>query len=363
MSKVFSAGVSSYTDKKLAEFINIFFESIKEKLVNAEKILLKPNLLQACAPEKAVTTHPDFLREIVISLKKNTKAELLIGDSPGANFGKYEIVLEKTGLQKIIDEFSLKVIRIETTGKVNFDGFVYSSIVNEVDLVINLPKLKTHQLTGLTLAVKNLFGLIPGNVKTAFHRNNPEDGKLAQAIYKYFTEIEKNTIHILDGILSHEGDGPSGGSPISTGLVCASVDAVALDITAAKYAGFKPEFCLTTRAALKAGYDISVVENEEVFPAPYFKLKKPIAKSIPYIPPFLKKFAAGLVYAKPLILNEKCIKCMLCFKSCPVDAVKVEDKMLRVEKKECIECFCCHEVCESEAIIMERSFLHRMYVK
>jgi uncharacterized protein (DUF362 family)/Pyruvate/2-oxoacid:ferredoxin oxidoreductase delta subunit len=359
MNKIFTAQCESYTDKALPELIENYLKSESGRLARAGRILIKPNLLSASQPERAVTTHPVFTDKVITILKKYTDAELWLGDSPGANFGRYEHVLQTTGMTDVALKHNVRVVRVESFEPVEKNGFIYSSLAEEADIILNLPKLKTHSLTGLTLAVKNLFGLIPGTMKVGFHRDFPVDSELGAQIYKYFSILGHKTMHIMDGIIAHEGDGPSKGTPVGLGIAAACSDAVALDIAVTRMIGLKDDFCLTTKAALDGGYDKSHITVPE---ADICLIKLPMSKKM-YIPAVLKGFIAGQVYVKPLVINDKCIKCMLCIKSCPADAIAVMDGFPKVDKKKCIECFCCHEVCESDAIEMERSWLHRLMVK
>ena len=358
MNSIFKAHCEGYGDEALGKMIENYLKSEKTRLKEAKLILIKPNLLSAAEPEKAVTTNPYFVKTVIEKLQKYTEAELWLGDSPGANFGKYEHVLTVTGMAQVAEETGVKIVKVETFEPVTRDGVVYSSLADKVDLIINLPKLKTHSLTGLTLSVKNLFGLIPGTLKVGYHRDFPQDDILAAQIHKFFSILNGKTLNILDGIIGMEGDGPSKGSPIALGIAAASSDAVGLDIAVTRMVGLRDDFCLTTKAAIQAGYDAEQVDVPETN-VPL--VKKPISKKM-YLPPSIKRLLAKQVYVKPVVINEKCIKCMLCMKSCPVDAISMVNDFPFVDKKKCIECFCCHEVCESDAVGLERSWLHKLVV-
>jgi uncharacterized protein (DUF362 family) len=359
MNKIFTAHCKDYSDPELSKLIDNYFMSEAERLKGAKSILIKPNLLSASTPDRAVTTHPDFVETTINILKNYTDAKLLLGDSPGANFGNYEKVLDTTGIGAVARKCSAEIVRVESYEPVQKDGFVYSSLADSVDIILNLAKLKTHSLTGLTLAVKNLFGLIPGTAKVGFHRDYPVDTVLGEQIFKYFNLLGDKTMSLVDGVIGMEGDGPSKGAPINLGIVAASSDAVGLDIAITRMIGLKDDFCLTSKAAIEQGYDKSHIDIPE---ANIALVKKPMSKKM-LVPSFMKKFVAEQVYVKPLVLNEPCIKCMLCIKSCPVDAISVVDNYPFVDKKKCIECFCCHEVCESDAIGLSRSWLHKLMVK
>jgi len=359
MNKIYTARCGGYDDKALPELIESYFKSELDRLASAARILIKPNLLSASKPEKAVTTHPDFVSAVIKILKKFTDAELWLGDSPGGNYENYEKVLEVTGIKKAADENGVKIVCVENFGPVSKDGFFYSSLADEVDLIINLAKLKTHSLTGLTLSVKNLFGLIPGNVKIGYHREYPQEDELGDRIYRFTNLISFKCLNIIDGIIAHEGDGPSKGTPVQIGIAAASSDAVGLDIAVSRMVGYRDDFCLTTKAALQMGYDKSWIDVPET-DIPLMKI--PMSKKL-ILPVFIKRFLAEQIYVKPVVLNKPCIKCMLCYKSCPVDAISLKDGYPLIDRKKCIECYCCHEVCESDAVGLDRSWLHRLVVR
>jgi len=165
MNKVYVYKINEY--QNVGNLISAYFHTIKERFSNAKTILIKPNLLQASDPAKGVTTHPLFLKAVLENLRKTGNYKIVLGDSPGANMN-YNKVLEITGIMEICKEMGVDIVRFESTTPVRRDDFIYAAIADEADLIINLPKLKTHSLTGLTMGVKNLFGLIPGSNKVSF---------------------------------------------------------------------------------------------------------------------------------------------------------------------------------------------------
>jgi uncharacterized protein (DUF362 family) len=361
MHKVFVDFFKDYKDQKIDIFFKNFFLSVKDKIPSKGIILLKPNLLQASVADKAITTHPLFLDKVIKSLLNITDAELILADSPGSNFDNYEQVLRKTGILDICLKYNIEIVKIEKFKPKEKNGFIYSSIIDNVDLIVNLPKLKTHSLTGLTLSVKNLFGLIPGTNKVSFHRKYPKDDELSDSIYKYFQTIDRPIINLLDGILAHEGEGPSRGNPKFTGVIFCSENAVALDVCVTNLLDLNPDFCKTTKAAINSGFDINLVklegENKKI------KLKLPISQKLNVYPTFIKKVIANNVKVLPVINEDNCINCLLCLKSCPAYAITKAGNYPVIDHNKCVECFCCYEVCESDAIYLKRSLLHRLIVK
>ncbi|WP_022849766.1 DUF362 domain-containing protein [Limisalsivibrio acetivorans] len=362
MSRVLIEGVDSYGSESLNRFIYDYLAPSAERLRKCSLILVKPNLLLAAPPDRAITTHPAVVDAVITELRKFTDAEIVLGDSPGANFKNYNIVLDKTCMTPVLEKHGIEAVRFESSAPSSREGRVYASIGDRADLIVNVCKLKTHSLTGLTLAVKNMFGLVPGTAKVGYHREHPVDSDLAANIYDLFTFFKGRMLNIMDGITAHEGDGPSRGRAKDTGIMAASDDAVALDIAVTRLLGFEEGFCLTNAAAVENGYDSSSIEVTAENVPEGSSIKRPISKMRNILPGFLKKYLAEQVYVKPVIIGEKCIKCRLCVKSCPVDAIS-EGELFSIDHDKCVECFCCHEVCESDAVGVKRSLLHRMFVK
>lgn len=364
MHKVKIAEITSYDDKKISIFLDEFIP--KDTDFKNKRILIKPNLLMAAGPDAAVTTHPLFVKEVIGILKDRGARALFLADSPGANFINYEKVLKATGMRQICDLYDVNILRVEEYKPKKVFDFIVSSIIDDFDLIINLPKLKTHSLMGLTLSVKNIFGLIPATHKVLMHKHVPDVAYLAERLYNFYKSLEHKMLNILDGIVAMEGDGPSRGNPVNINIVAGSINAVALDIAITEFLGFKAEFCRTNSAAINCGFnkdDIDVeylnfnrLSNVKI-------LKKPSSLKVNYVPDFIKSWFAGAISVKPFIVEKKCIKCKFCIKSCPFDAIKEIDNRIFIVKKMCLECFCCYEICEYNAINLHRSVLHRVFIR
>lgn len=360
MTEVFLEKTDGYSSE-IETFTDNFFSRNSEKFGGCKKILLKPNLLQSAPPEKGVTTHPEFLRFVIKSLRKYTDAKLLLADSPGANFENFGKILETSGIGRVCEEENIRIYRVESFPPVEKNGFVYSGIADEADLIVNLAKLKTHSLTGLTMCVKNFFGLIPGTSKVGYHRRYPDGNDLGCAVHGLYKLFAEKSLNLLDGVIAHEGEGPSRGKPVNAGILAAGTDAGAVDIAVTKLLGFAPEFCTTNIQALNE------LSEEDIKPVPELKLnmtlKKPVATKRVYLPGFIKRYVAEKIYVKPEIIQNRCIKCLLCLKSCYADAITYDSGVVKINKNACKECFCCHEVCESDAIKLKRSIMHRIFVR
>lgn len=352
---------NSYNDSAINNVIVPFLKAnIRD---GKKKVLLKPNILLAAAPDRAVTTHPMFLEKIIHSLKKSGIDDLFLADSPGAHYVEYERVLRITGIAEICIKNNVNILKVEKYKPKIFGDMYISSIIDDMDTLINIPKLKTHSLMGLTLGVKNLFGLVPGTHKVQMHKNYPNNNKLALKLYDFSKSIEHKTINILDGIIGMDGEGPSRGRPINTSLIALSDNATAMDIAVTKMLNLPVAFCKTNSAAMDSGFDednIRVEMNNFTFKR---KIKKPLSYGVNLLPSFIRQTFANMIYIKPEIDQQKCTQCKHCYRICPAKAISNNNNILKIDKNICFECFCCYEICEYSAIKLNRSLIHRVFVK
>jgi uncharacterized protein (DUF362 family)/ferredoxin len=327
-----------------------------------QKVLVKPNLLADAAPEKAVTTHPELVRQVIRGLK-SAGASVQVGDSP-ASAVTLERVWRVTGIQEICAAENVPLVSFEQSGtkKIERDGFAFTvaNAVMETELIINLPKVKSHGLTTMTAATKNFYGTIPGYQKAQLHQAYPRPVKfcrLLRAIY----DVMPPSFSIADGVIGMEGEGPSNGHPIPLGFLAASPDAIALDLALCQALGVDARRvpyladCLTPDDAGKL-FDLRgampVVKR--------FRAPAGGAHMMRFIPEPLFRLAAPFAWIRPAF-NEKCISCGRCVAACPAKALTVEKGQRPVlTPRRCIACCCCHEVCPAQAIRMRCSPLLRL---
>jgi len=326
--------------------------------VRGKRVLVKPNLLTDRTPEQAVTTHPDILRAVLRRLK-SAGAEVSVGDSP-ASTANLRVVLEKSGLGAVCAEEGAPFVSFERAGVRNFTeaGFSFSiaNPVMETDLIVNLPKIKSHSLTKLTAAVKNLYGAVPGYSKTTLHRRYPKPGtfgRLLQAIWSVLPPC----VSIADGVVGMEGQGPANGKPIRLGFVAASSDPFALDCAICNVLHIRPASVPYLKGADKThapnvrGDAIEV----ESFATPTG------AHLLALLPAWFVRLATGFLWVRPKFDPALCISCGQCVRACPAKALVLEGRsMPTLDKKACIGCACCHEVCPKGAIRMAQSPVLRM---
>ncbi|NLZ60473.1 MAG: DUF362 domain-containing protein [Lentisphaerae bacterium] len=339
-----------------------------------QRVLLKVNLLAPARPEQAVTTHPELLRG-VIRLVKEAGGIACVGDGPGV--GDTLTNLKACGMAKVIEEEGAEALLFkETSVFENLENRIGKRValsrhLLDCQVLISLPKLKTHVQMAYTGALKNQYGLIPGSAKGQYHFRFQNREHLADLMLD-INRLAKPTLAIMDGIVAMEGEGPSGGQPRKLGALMASADLAALDVLACHLIGLDPERNPLNMAARRAGYgatrleEINVCgERPENMRLLDFKLVKApvnIMRILP-LPAAWLRWLRRQVAPRPQINRELCIMCLRCAKGCPVQPAAIDPKMppgKELNSMTCIRCYCCHEFCPVKAIDLKKSGLGRL---
>ena len=345
---------------------------IGEFVKSGQRVLIKTNLLSGSPPEKAVTTHPNVV-EAVINLVKETGGIPAIGDSPGerATLTGLARAYRTAGLEEVSHKTGVSLLSFEDDimEMANSKGYLYKKFtvtkrIRDFDVIISVPKLKTHPLTYVTAAVKNNFGFIPGLRKCEFHLKLSDRESFSEMLLDLLGTIKINLV-ILDGIVAMEGNGPYSGVPRKVGAILASRNPVALDFVACQLIGYKnPLDIPTNRIAVKRR--IFLPENIEVLGEKIEDLEVKNFKRIPQdvsqkIPKFLLNWLKGLLSPKPKIIDELCDRCYACLENCPVKCVGKNGKgKVLIDYSNCVRCFCCQEFCPQGAIIIKRHYILKL---
>ncbi len=362
---VFFKYCTSYEKEVVEQSINELFSKIMadEPLIKeGMKVLIKPNLLTDKPPEKATTTHPEIVRAIIKYVKKH-KALPIVGDSPAGALN-LKNVWEATGIKAVCDEEGAELVSFEQYEAKSFSlgkiPFSISRYLLEANLIINVPKLKTHMLTTLTNAVKNLYGTMPGYQKTVHHKElfTPEEiGELIAELYA----IIRPQINICDAVLAMEGEGPSGGEVRALNFLAASTDAAQMDIAIAHLLGIPFEsipylVSIRKRQITETNIEKIVIAGDALEKMKGIKLKLPETALVRKIPLWLVKILKRFLWLRPKF-SLRCVLCQRCIKACPMKALSTANgkKTPLLKKQLCIGCCCCHEVCPERAITMQLS--------
>lgn len=362
-----------------------------------ERILVKPNFLVAAKPDKAIITHPSVIRGMLRILKEHGYEQVMCGDSPG--HGSLENALHSAELTEAISQFGYSQADMGTEVLVDYpEGitakqFYFAKAVTEADAIIGLSKMKTHALEKITGAVKNMYGLICGYRKAAGHVSYPNASMFARML----ADIHRATpqrLHIMDGIVAMEGNGPASGSPVAMNVLLFSADPVAIDTVFSTLVNVDPqliptnaqgeqlgigscsperieilEVCPKNRSGADYGtgdetkqagaFTVNIITPEEAF-ARYgsasFDVDRTGAKKT-----FLSRFSDIMTSfaRRPYIDAALCIKCGICTEHCPVPSKAVDFKNGRqkppvYDYRKCIRCYCCQEMCPQHAIKVRR---------
>lgn len=329
-----------------------------------DKVLIKPNMLQAKSPEAFITTHPAVI-EAVINILKDAGAVPMVGDSPGGPARGMEKFWKITGFCDVCKRTGAQLVNFEKSGiyelERNSRKYRIAKPVIDADVFINLPKIKTHGLTKFSCAVKNTYGVIPGLQKTDYHKLAPKPSDFAGIIVDVFA-LSKPHLNIIDGVVGMDGMGPSAGNPKEIGVVIASDDAVAADSIICYYLGKNPMEVPTNRIAHEQGLGESLIENIKVlgeFPQiDNFKWPPNFAGSMEMIPSSISRALMKLWWSRPAIDPELCTNCNICVKSCPTDAILKERPTPVFEYDKCINCLCCMEMCPEKAVFEGKSRIY-----
>ena len=337
-----------------------------------ERLLLKPNLLAGDPPDRVVTTHPSVLAACVRLLRQGG-ASALFGDSPGLDSPARAAAragLTKAGIKSGAEfaDFSAGRHMAFPDGQV-VSGFPIAEPVHACDGIINLPKMKTHQLTRITGAVKNLFGCVPGKRKALYHVQF-QDVMAFSGLLVDLSLYLRPRLHVMDAIVAMEGNGPRSGDPRPMHALILSADPVAVDATCCRMVALDPTFVPTTTIGQERGLGEFRREQIEYVGDPLESLidedfrivRTRVRSNASYAHYGIIKTA---VLPRPVIDEDRCVKCGRCVDACPVPdkAVRFEDGRSappRYDYDLCIRCYCCHEMCPERAIDKRTPLLGRL---
>jgi len=373
--RVALVGCENYADVSDALMVGInLLGGVQSLTSKNEKLLLKPNVLLGDNPDRGSTTHPAFF-EGVAKLFSSADGDLFYGDSPG--FGSPQSAIRTSGLKAAADSLGMELADFVNGEDVPYPQgklmkqFHLAKGLLEVDGIINLPKFKTHGLTRLTGAVKNLFGCLPGVQKAGLHARLQEENRFAEMLVDLAAFISPR-LHIMDGVMGMEGNGPRNGRLRSVGVILFSTNPHALDHCVARIMNLYPSLVPTLKVAQDRGYyqpeKIQILGDPlETFVINDFDVNRSrISTTGPQ--GFYMDVFKNWITPRPVIDADKCTHCGRCVSVCPVvpKALQFSDGRKsppRHDYDRCIRCYCCQEMCPEEAVSIETPPLGRLFNK
>lgn len=330
-----------------------------------EIVLIKPNMLEALPPEKAVTTHPEVVRAVIKEVKKAGGIPV-VGDSPA--MGNTRKTAKETGILQVCLEEGVELLSFQVARDFFIeDGYTVKKFslateLGEVDKVVSLAKMKTHSFTGITGGVKNLFGFVVGTEKAQFHLRMQRRSDFA-AMLVDLARLIKPALFIVDGIVGMEANGPRNGQPINAGVILAGENGFAVDMAMTAIMGFHPENLPVTAKALELGLAPAFSALEMIGSAKDLRLQFKAPKNLEALEDRIPKWAADLgqrqLTAKPVITGN-CVGCARCVAHCPPKAMIVMNGKVEIDHRKCIRCYCCQEVCPHNAVDLQEGALLRL---
>lgn len=372
--KVACVQAEKYEYSVIKDSVDRLFELLKlDSLIKpGMRVVLKPNLLMKRTPEEATTTHPLLVSAVAEKVLELGAASVLAAESPGGPYTKSSLasIYSASGMTQASSEHHFSLNQDFTyqevpwpSGKV-CKAFNIITPLTEADLIISLPKLKTHGMTGLSGAVKNMFGSVPGLQKPELHYRYPERDEFTNMLIDLW-ECVRPAVTIVDAVDAMEGNGPSGGSPKHMGLLFASQNPYILDLALANLIDMPvSQIPILQNAILRelcpAEFSHSFMVGDSFQPVPDFK--KPRQKNLDFVdvlPGFLqrpcKRVMEKVLVPNPVIRKKDCIGCGKCAESCPQHIIRIRERKAEIHnRKQCIHCYCCHEMCPKKAIDLRR---------
>ena len=377
-SKVAVVACPDYEPARVKESLQKGLEAIGglESLIGKEEnILLKPNLVRSAKRERAVVTDPEVMDALITILQENGYENISCGDSCG--LGTPEGIAKEAGLKEVLEKHNVPLKDFLTSERVETADGKFLMIAKDAldcDALISVSKMKTHALERITGAVKNLYGCITGVNKAAGHAAYPDSWVFADMLTDLHRCVRPR-LHIMDGIIAMEGNGPTSGTPIAMNVLLFSADPVALDTVYAALIHLDPATVPTCVRGAKGGIGVmdeglidvltpdgvlTVSQAREKYGNAQFDvfrgtMKKGLLPKLMPLLPFLQH--------RPKVDLKKCIGCGVCQEACPVPEKAVHSghgKKAKYDYKKCIRCYCCQEMCPAKAISVYRSPLNKL---
>ncbi len=373
MPQVSVCQTESYDPARMQAAVRAHFEALdlSRQIRPDLKIVIKPNLVMKRAPEDAATTHPALVEAVIRQLQQLGAQDITIAESSGGPYAEplLKSLYETCGMAEAARRTGAKLNLGTGSREIGGNGqvprrFTVIDPIADADLILNLCKLKTHCMTVLSGAVKNLFGCIPGLMKPELHMRYPEKEDFCRMLLDLSAALPP-VISFVDAVEAMEGDGPTGGRKKHVGLTLCSADRYALDLVNAAVLGIDPASIPTVRQSIERGLCPASLAQVQLLGD-----RDALTQAGPFLPPrskqtdFSSQFPAPLrpavkkvtrwLQPRPSIRRKDCIGCGKCAESCPAHTIRILERKAVIAYPNCIRCFCCHEMCPKQAVDIRR---------
>ena len=326
--------------------------------IRERRVLIKPNVLRASAAADGIVTHPALVAAVVAEVQRLGASDIVVGDNPGVvSYGANEESFRRTGLMEACAGCYRNIGTESVSVAFNPDFMPTVSVsraVLEADVVISLPKFKTHGLTVLSGAIKNSYGILPGAQKARLHRAAGSPERFHELLVDVF-RLRVPDLFIVDAVVGMEGNGPASPDLRDIGLVLAGDNAVAVDAVIATLMGCEPGRLRFLQRARELGlgeFERDRIEVEgDLRPVAGFKLP-PFSGEAILNNSAMQAAMDQRIRVRPKADEALCTGCGTCVDQCPASALTLEGALPRVDPELCIGCFCCQELCPERAMAL-----------
>ena len=346
------------TYDNVAEAVDRAFE-LFPLAVKGKSVFIKPNVLRASEVQEGIVTHPALVRAVVEKVETMQPTAIIVGDNPGLfSYGANEESFRRTGLMETAKGYYRNIGNDAQKVAFNPDFMPtvsISRIALEADIIISLPKFKTHGLTILTGAIKNSYGLLPGAQKARLHKAAGSPERFNEMVVDVF-RLRVPDLFLVDAVVGMEDNGPASPDLRNIGLILASDNAVAIDAVMATMMGCEPGGLRFLQKAKEVGlgdYELGSIEIVgELKPLPDFKLPPAGGEAIIHNQA-VQELLHHRTLLRPRVDPELCTRCGTCIEQCPASVLSMGDDLPQVDADTCITCFCCQEICSETAIALK----------
>ncbi len=364
MKKVSIVKCDDYSKEKIDDTVKRAITEIKFKIKPKSKVLIKPNLVAANSPDQHSITHYSIIDALCkYFIDKN--CEVAIGESSAFYQKGYTHKAYKTSkIYNIAKKYHLKLIAFENEDVERIDTnldfleeIFLPKKINDFDIIVNVPKLKTHMLMRFSGALKNLFGIAPGGYKQLLHQKTKNINDMADILLDLYQNLKPRTLNVMDAVIGLDG-GPAAvvGKPKKVGYILASEDPNALDIIACQIIGYSPlDLPTITRAVKRKMIRIDDVKIIGKFKQVKFeKLQKGEIKEFEKDSVLIRE-----THTWPTIKN-KCNNCKICIEYCPAKAISEKNGKAFIDKSKCLFCYTCIPKCPLKAIYHKTTLKNKL---
>ena len=359
------AAAADYRDAELLPALDKLLAPLVENLGGAagKSFMLKPNLLSYRRKDDVSCTHPRVIVGCAKWLFDHGAARVTLIENPGTQDAPS--IIRAMGIYDELADLGVTVANcaryetIDLVPEARCRRMELATEFHDFDAVVNLAKAKTHAMMDVTLSVKNLFGLVRGSERLAWHF---AAGKSYPRFADMLIDIAltvKPRINIVDAVECMEGNGPGSGDPTHRGFLAGAESPFALDAALAPMLGFAecPQLC-----EMRERHLLPEIETADTVPEcqPLRMPQKNALDMSRYVPEFIAKRLRKSLVSHPEVTAPRCIGCGLCARVCPVKTLKINDKLPQFDLKTCIRCYCCQEHCPQGAITVHRTLMMKV---